>query len=172
MSMETKYDDHEWNVGVKAANKGYHQLDDVDTKVFKDEPKRAKIHLEKALNDFSSALTHFAKAEVGLDGQKAIKDVDAAVGQLGQGLGIDVFDLDGEGIRGFAKGHHCVVVGEGANEKVGAKRARRGLLVRVHNPGAEIPAVSGLQQHFAELASAENAELEVWGEGWVHRHRR
>ncbi len=82
MSMETKYDDHEWNVGVKAANKGYHQLDDVDTKVFKDEPKRAKIHLEKALNDFSSALTHFAKAEVGLDGQKAIKDVDAAVGQL------------------------------------------------------------------------------------------
>jgi hypothetical protein len=82
MSKETMYDDHQWNEGVKYADKAYHQLDDFDTKVFYDEPKRAKVHLEKALNDFSSSLTHFAKAEVGLDGQKAIKDVDAAVKQL------------------------------------------------------------------------------------------
>lgn len=82
MSKETMYDDHEWNEGVKLANKGYHQLDKFDTKYFKDEPKRATMHLEKAATDFDKALTHFAKSTVGLDGQKAIKSLESAVDQL------------------------------------------------------------------------------------------
>jgi len=82
MDKDAKYKDYEWNEGVKYANKGYHQLDDFDTKYFKDEPERAKLHLERAAKDFDSALTHFAKSEVGSDGQKAIKDLNSAVNQL------------------------------------------------------------------------------------------
>jgi hypothetical protein len=82
MTKESMYDNFEWKEGVKYAKKGYHQLDDFDTKYFKDEPKRAKLHLERAAKDIDSALTHFAKSDVGLDGQKAINDLKAAADQL------------------------------------------------------------------------------------------
>ncbi len=82
MDRDADYTDFQWDEGVKFANKGYHQLDDFDTKYFKDEPDRATMHLEKAAKDFDKALTHFAKSEVGIDGQKAIKDLQSAVDQL------------------------------------------------------------------------------------------
>jgi tetratricopeptide (TPR) repeat protein len=82
MDTDAKYSGYEWKEGVKYANKGYDQLSDFDTKVFKDEPERAKLHLERAAKDFDSSLTHFGKSEVGLDGQKAIKDFNSGVDAL------------------------------------------------------------------------------------------
>ena len=86
MDKEATYSDYEWNEGVKYANKGYDQLSDFDTKVFKDEPERAKLHLEKAAKTFDSSLTHFAKADVGQDGQKSIKAFNSGVDALNTSL--------------------------------------------------------------------------------------
>ena len=82
MDRDADFRDHEWNEAVKYANKGYDQLGEFDTKVFKDEPERAKLHLEKASKDFSDALTHLAKSEVGKDRQGAINDLKAGVDAL------------------------------------------------------------------------------------------
>jgi nitrogen fixation/metabolism regulation signal transduction histidine kinase len=72
VTRDENYRDKEWNEAVKYANKGYAQLADFDKKVDKMEPKRAKRHLEKASKDFSEALTHLAKSEVGKDRESAI----------------------------------------------------------------------------------------------------
>jgi len=82
MDRDADFRDHEWNEAVKYANKGYDQLGEFDTKVFKDEPERAKLHLEKASKDFSDALTHLAKSEVGKDRQGAINDLNSGVDAL------------------------------------------------------------------------------------------
>lgn len=82
IDRDADYTDREWNEGVKYANKGYDEMGDFDTKFFKDEPERAKLHLEKASKDFSDALTHFAKSEVGKDRQGAINDLNSGVDAL------------------------------------------------------------------------------------------
>ena len=82
MVQDADYRDYEWDEAVKYANKGYDQLGDFDTKLFKDEPERAKLHLEKASKDFSDALTHLAKSEVGKDRQGAINDLNSGVDAL------------------------------------------------------------------------------------------
>ena len=82
VERDLDYRDEEWNEAVRYANKGYDQLDKFDTKVFKDEPERAKLHLEKASKDFSDALTHLAKSEVGENRQGAVNDLNAGVDAL------------------------------------------------------------------------------------------
>jgi hypothetical protein len=82
MDRDADYRDHEWNEAVKYANKGYTQLNDFDNKLAEVEPDRAKRHLEKASKDFSDALTHLAKSEVGKDRQAAIDDLNSGVDAL------------------------------------------------------------------------------------------
>ena len=53
MGRDERFRDHEWNEALKYANKGHDQLGDFDTKVFKDEPERAQLYLEKASKDSS-----------------------------------------------------------------------------------------------------------------------
>jgi len=79
---DAEYRVDQWDEAVRYANKGYDQLDEFDTKYFKDEPRRARMHLEKAAKDFRDALTHFAKCEVGEDRQGAVNDLNAGVDAL------------------------------------------------------------------------------------------
>ncbi len=79
---DANYRDDQWNDAVRYVNKGYDQMDDFDTKVFYDEPELAKMHLKKASKDFSDALSHFAKSEVGKGRQKAVDDLNSAVDAL------------------------------------------------------------------------------------------
>ncbi len=82
IDRDADYGDEEWNEGVNYANKGYDQLSEFGTKLDKAEPERAKLHLERATKDFSDALTHFAKSEVGPDRQGAINDIKSGVEAL------------------------------------------------------------------------------------------
>jgi hypothetical protein len=82
INRDADFTDREWNEGVRYANKGYDQLTEFGTKLDTVEPKRAKLHLEMATRDFSDALTHFAKSEVGKDRQGAINDVKSGVEAL------------------------------------------------------------------------------------------
>jgi tetratricopeptide (TPR) repeat protein len=82
IEKDADYRDKEWNEAVKYANKGYEQLGDYDKKLNKMQPRRAKLHLEKATKDFSDALTHLAKSEVGKARQDAIDDLNSGVDEL------------------------------------------------------------------------------------------
>lgn len=82
VEKDVEYRDEEWNEAVKYANKGYEELGDYDKKLNEMEPRRAKRHLEKANKDFSNALTHLAKSEVGEARQDAINDLNAGVDAL------------------------------------------------------------------------------------------
>jgi hypothetical protein len=90
MSKEDRFENRQWNDAVREAKRGYKQLSDFDWKVEEAEPKRAASHLRKALDDFNSALTHIAKAEVGLDQKGAVDDVNRGVEELNSA----VTDLD------------------------------------------------------------------------------
>jgi len=82
VEKDAEYRDEEWNEAVKYANKGYEQLGDYDKKLSEMKPRRAKLHLERARKDFSDALTHLAKSEVGEGRQDAIDDLNAGVDSL------------------------------------------------------------------------------------------
>ena len=82
VEKDAAYRDEEWNEAVKYANKGYEQLGDYDKKLNEMKPRRAKLPLEKASKDFSDALTHLAKSEVGEGRQDAIDDLNAGVDSL------------------------------------------------------------------------------------------
>lgn len=82
VTRDANYRDKEWDEAVKYANKGYGQLADFDKKVDKMEPERAKLHIEKASKDFSEALTHLAKSEVGKDRESAINHLNSGVDAL------------------------------------------------------------------------------------------
>jgi len=82
MNRDAEFRDKEWDEAVNYANKGYEHLDEFDKKLNEMEPRRAKRHLEKAAKDFSEALTHLEKSEVGKGRQGAIKDLNSGVDAL------------------------------------------------------------------------------------------
>jgi len=82
IEKDADYRDKEWNEAVKYANKGYEQLGDYDKKLNEMKPRRAKLHLERARKNFSDALTHLAKSEVGKARQGAIDDLNSGVDEL------------------------------------------------------------------------------------------
>ena len=82
ITRDADYRDKEWNEAVTYANKGYEQLDEFDKKLSEMEPRGAKRHLEKAAKDFSNALTHLEKSEVGKAREGAINDLNSGVDAL------------------------------------------------------------------------------------------
>ena len=82
IEKDVAYRDKEWDEAVEYAKKGYEELGDYDKKLSEMKPRRAKLHLEKANKDFSDALTHLAKSEVGRARQDAIDDLSSGVDEL------------------------------------------------------------------------------------------
>ena len=81
-ARDIDYREKEWNKAIEYANKGYEQLDKFDKNLSKTEPVRVKMHLQKAAKDFSDALTHMEKAEVGKARQGAVDDLNSGVDAL------------------------------------------------------------------------------------------
>jgi hypothetical protein len=82
MSKEERKENRQWNDAVRDAKKAYNQISDFDWKVEEVEPDRAARHLRKALNDFNSAMTHVAKADVGEAQKGAVNDINDGIKQL------------------------------------------------------------------------------------------
>ena len=82
MSREERFENRQWNDAVRDMKRAYNQLSDFGWKLVEGEPERAARHLRKALDDFSAAMTHVAKADVG-EGQKgAVDDVNHGIKEL------------------------------------------------------------------------------------------
>jgi len=86
MSREERYENRQWNDAVREMKRAYNQFSDFDWKVDEGEPKRAARHLTKALNDFNSAMTHAAKADVGEANKAAVDDVNRGIKQLNEAV--------------------------------------------------------------------------------------
>ena len=92
MSKEERFENRQWNDAVRDVKRAYSQISTFEWKVAKEEPVRAAKHLKKALNDYTAAMTHIAKADVGEsqagavdDLNKGIKALDEAVTALDNG---------------------------------------------------------------------------------------
>ena len=81
-----KFTDKQMRLAIKDANHGYKALDKVDSKLDLGKQKSAANHFENAIDDFQQALSHFAKAVVGKDQQRAIDDIDSGVDALQKAL--------------------------------------------------------------------------------------
>ena len=92
ISKEERFENRQWNDAVREAKRGYKQVSDFDWKVEEGEPTRAASHLRKALGDFNSALTHIAKAEVGVDQKGAVDDMNHGVKELNDAVSSEQYE--------------------------------------------------------------------------------
>ena len=83
MSKEERFENRQWNDAIREAKRAYKQFSDFEWKVQKDEPIRAARHLRKSLDDFNSAMTHIAKADVGESQKGAVDDINRGIKELG-----------------------------------------------------------------------------------------
>jgi hypothetical protein len=98
---DEKFENREWNEAIAAAQSAFDQLGDVDMKLDEEEPKRAALHLRKAVDRFKSALTHLEKADVGREQKGAVDDMNLGIKELGDA----VTDLE-EGKTDSAQRHY------------------------------------------------------------------
>ena len=82
MSKEERYENRQWNDAVRDAKRAYNQFEKFDWKAYEGEPNSAARHLRKSLDDFNSAMTHAAKAEVGEAQKGAVNDINSGIKQL------------------------------------------------------------------------------------------
>jgi hypothetical protein len=82
MTKEERYENRQWNDAARDIKKAYKQLSDFDWKVEEAEPKRAARHLKKTVNDFNTAMSHVAKADVGEAQKGAVNDINDGIKQL------------------------------------------------------------------------------------------
>jgi len=82
MDKEERFENRQWNEAVHDAKKAYKQFSDFDWKVDEDEPKRAAMHLKRALDDFKAAMTHIEKADVGESKKGAVDDMNHGIKEL------------------------------------------------------------------------------------------
>jgi len=82
MGKDERFENRQWNDAARDLKKAYNQFSDFEWKVELAEPKRAAHHLKKSLNDFNTAMTHVAKADVGREQQGAVDDINKGIKQL------------------------------------------------------------------------------------------
>ena len=95
VDKEERYENRQWNDAVRDAKRAYDQLSKFDWKAWDGKPESAARHLRKALDDFSAAMTHVEKADVGKAQKGAVDDVNRGIKQLDEAVtALDDGNLD------------------------------------------------------------------------------
>ena len=84
------------------------------------------------------------------------KDLFALRLQIAEGIGVDVFDLDGDIVRLGTKGHDGIIVLETATGELPCQSAAGTIGIRIQHMATDVPIGRSLYQHLAQLSATKD----------------